>query len=136
MYVSFLSSITHNRDKLRKFNNKSAEEGKFQVNNKKQNVPQSHFSVIYSSEGFFLPAMVIKPIIDNRQTNHFWSLSFVFFIKINMAPWPLSSIQKKNDRTNLLYDGWWCLYVAHVMELMIRSWVDFQLGSFSYINMD
>lgn len=36
----------------------------------------------------------------------------MFFIKINTAPWPLSSTQKKNDRTNLVYDGWRRLYVA------------------------
>lgn len=66
---------------------------------------QSHFSIIYSSAGFFLPAMVIKPIIDNRQTNHFWSLSFVFFIKSIWPPGPyLPSKRKMTEQICCMMD--------------------------------
>lgn len=52
---------------------------------------------------FFLSVMVIRPIIDNRQTFHFWRLSFMFFIKSIWPPGPyLPSKRKMTEQI-------WCM---------------------------
>lgn len=77
---------------------------------------------------FILLVMVIRPIIDNRRTLNFWSLSFMFFIKSIWPPGPYRPLKRK------MTEQIWCMMDdgafmwLRVMELMIRSWVDFQLG--------
>lgn len=77
--------------------------------------------------------MVIRPIIDNRRTFNFWSLSFMFFIKSIRPPGPYRPLKRK------MTEQIWCMMDdgafmwLRVMELMIRSWVDFQLRKASPI---
>lgn len=75
--------------------------------------------------------MVIKAIINKRQTIHFWSLSSVFGTKINT--WPHSAAvsdhpapKKQNKCCSMMDDG--CRHVDYVMGQMIRTCMDFQLG--------
>lgn len=65
----------------------------------------SHFSLPLKASGtdvrffFFsflcLSVMVIRAIIDNRQTFHFWSRSFMFFIKSIWPPGPYLPSKRK-----------------------------------------
>lgn len=80
----------------------------------KPNVSQNRFSDITPSgsvgprcvfPSFFPSVMVIRPIIDNKKTFLFWSLSFMFFIK-SITP-PQALIPHPKEKWQNKFRVWW-----------------------------